>query len=258
MRRFSPLSLSFLLFSLLYVGCTSTSAPGSSIQSQTQPSDETFIRVGATDPLVDYKLTEIEKEQLAKIATEEDCALRSDPGLYFGGLAPNTPIGFCFKSGGELPTQALRGQSDIPTILVDNTSWTRLFLFKASEIKRIDTFAELQAEYAPVETPQEALSFVLLRHNYTELLTQERLQNAISEANQRLMGPTSLFTDVVGGTKISQNTDGSFSVQNVLLGADCSANSSAPASAVDYRVLSTGVIEEVKRTELFLTACPLA
>ncbi len=247
--RISAIALALLAFSACSPSNPIVPVNGESIQN----ANPSLRFSSAADELPGVPFT---SEQQASIDQQSKCTLRS-AALYLEGLSPNQPLGYCSESGGTAPEQALRGNSGIPTVMPP--SWINLSILKDGERKQIQTFSELQAEYAPVESAAEAYSFVLLKYKNTEQLTENRIKQAVSDAANMSLAGLRFETDSLEGTKMIQNADGSFSVTNVLFDAECNGNDgTTKAYAIDYRVLSTGEVQEIKRKHIYSQPCAVA
>lgn len=101
----------------------------------------------------------------------------------------------------------------------------------------IKTFSELKAAYAPVESLEEALGFVLFKEAFSQMLTQSTMDDAFQQVAH---GSTlTLQTSRIQGTSVKQNSDGSYTVERVLFIQNCSAFTQ------NFRVTREGTVEKV-------------
>lgn len=109
----------------------------------------------------------------------------------------------------------------------------------------LKTRQDLQARFAPVETPEEALSFVLATEDQVSLLTSDWLHAPRPLANPREIGETgpSYQVDRLEGTRV-ETVEGGFMVRHLLSGGHCDGNNGFPfAASVDDFVSRSGEVQ---------------
>jgi hypothetical protein len=91
-----------------------------------------------------------------------------------GGFTPLYPIARCGYFFNEVDgTEAIDSSIDLSvecfsyTVTIDGTSCGRFVIFKDGNYLLVKNFDKLRALFAPVDSPQEALSFALATSNYS-------------------------------------------------------------------------------------------
>ena len=195
----------------------------------------------------------VSAELSAQIKADFDCQPVENPP-YLEGLQPNPPKAACqvmeLSSSEAIPKDALRLD---PTFL--STRWYKIFVPEGASFKVLESFAALKAAYAPVESPAEALSFVLLKEARSGLLRQDSVPELTGDNLQFL-------TEEAEGTQtavLEAGNEEGFEVLHVLLDSGCNGQENeTTAYSVDFQVSSTGDIREIRRTPLYITKnCPI-
>jgi hypothetical protein len=141
----------------------------------------------------------------------------------------------------------------------DSLRWDRTFLTEralvlsykeAEQTKQIRTYAELKALYAPIESSAEALSFVILKTPFSQVLNQATVNNLIAKIPNG--ADLKLLQTRIKGTQVGKTPEGNYLVKNVLVG-QC-----ASGSSVNYQISMEGEIQTLETTDLYsVTGCPL-
>lgn len=155
------------------------------------------------------------------------------------------------------PTSQLDGSAkpfDPDALRLDRSFLTeralRLSYQAGDQVRQIQTYAELKAIYAPIESPAEALSFVLLKTYGSQLLTQETINNLLTGASAE-SGPQWLVARTPG-TQVRRQADGGFLVQNLLVGGMCAG------SSISYQISAGGDVTKTAETPLYRQkVCPV-
>ena len=194
----------------------------------------------------------VSAELSAQIIADFDCQPIENPP-FLEGLQPNPPKAGCqvmeLSRSEAIPKDALRLD---PTFL--STRWYKIFVPEGASFKVLESFAALKAAYAPVESPAEALSFVLLKEPKSEILRQDAVPEAAGDNLQFL-------AEEAEGTHaavLEAGNEEGFQVLHVLMDSSCSgSDNQTTAYSADFHVSPTGDIRETKRTPLYIIKnCP--
>ena len=252
----STLRWSFLLSLSVLCHCTAPaaqtpsdlSAPSQVMSSPASPSSPTEISFTGTIASDALNTPTFSTAEQAERDAQTACNQQS-PGLFISGLSPNPPVGYCTEQ--QTPTaDDLRGDPGIPT--VGFPSVTRIGVLQAGTLQQVGTFSELKALYAPVESPEEALAFALLKNFRTQRLTDDTFKSNLPKAPDQV----TFATETIEGTRIVGIGDGSYSVTNVLFDDSCaSMGRFDEVFAVDYRVEANGDVTETDKRLLYTVQC---
>ena len=142
--------------------------------------------------------------------------------------------------------------------------WTRYVVKTGTGLQSLDTQADFKARYAPVESPEEALSFVLATTARVHVLTQQSLSHATAPvtlvlgcAIPRTTRYQAQVTQIEGTT--TKAIGDRYEVQHLIFDAYCNGSSSdTTAYAVDYEVSNAGELKELTRKPLYKQSnCPV-
>lgn len=119
----------------------------------------------------------------------------------------------------------------------------------------IQTYTQLKEKFGPVDTAAKALSFVLLKTPFSQILNQTTINDFLANPDNRSQYVEEILRPDIDGTQVETLPDGSYRVKNLLLNSSCPG---PVAKAVSYRISRSGEIQTDGETPIYrLTKCPV-
>lgn len=120
---------------------------------------------------------------------------------------------------------------------------------------KLQTYTQLKAQFGPVDSPAKALSFVLLKTAFSQILSQKSLDSYVLLSKEAGGHVDEILRRDIDSTQVETLPDGGFRIKNLLLNADCP---SSRALAVNYLISRSGDIQRESETPIYsLTRCPV-
>lgn len=205
---------------------------------------------------------------------------------FLGGLSPKVPIAVCHRSY-PIPRESLEdGKPSVPepspqsspsaqptplpehplmprsSILLGAVGH-RVYLVKTPEgIKVLGSVEQVRDFYAPIESPAEALSYLLAVTDAITLLNNANLPDPgeafLYDGRWDFMQGAVYRVSHLEPTRVEAQGDG-FVVRNILRDSVCLPNGmDIVASSADYRVSRKGEIQDLQSTQIFsFGPCPI-
>lgn len=206
-------------------------------------------------------------------AKSQQCDL--SPGTGFGaGLQPAYPVAVCSNNAAQLPAEPVLFEGLHNPMIIGPVTEASWYLVRTPDaVVRIGTPGDFRRVFAPVESPTEALAFVLALNvsglspiihdgetDYTlpRFLEHPRVldQGALDFLKQ--IG-ASFTVREVEGTWVETRADG-YVVHNVFSGNDCNFSDFVnPSYSADYQVNTDGTLRVIAQREIAVKeTCPVA
>jgi hypothetical protein len=182
---------------------------------------------------------------------ERECDARIHPSDMYGGLEPNYPVAACLKdwaSGDE----CLRESGGIVHIC------ERVIVYLDGTFQLIGTQQELRELFAPIESPEEALSYALLATGYSAKYEADDYRLALGGNCDPGPQHYRYYTDVLEATHVVEVVNG---YEINLFDSQVFGCAPHPVWSVPIQVYHDGGIVEGPKKKLFeedmsgLTCC---
>lgn len=166
-----------------------------------------------------------------------------------GGLTPKLPLAICNRAaanrGVPYNSDWIKPQSSFFLGVIQT-----IYLLKQGEaVKQLETVSQVKDTFVPIESSEEALSFLLATTSRVEVLTA----NALPEASSPTYKVQSLE-----GTRVEKQGE-NYLVKNVMQNGSCLADGrDVKALSTDFLVHRSGETEVQKQTEIYTYGpCPI-